>query len=129
MVKLPINFLISDTLSGIPGLRSQTRRDEIVENLGITECGGRRGNYNPGVARGGESKSVEAQQEEARDTSRKARRRLTAEEATAAREKENLRLARERVVQQMEHSSNPRHRKLMQDALADLDEKLQKFQG
>jgi hypothetical protein len=54
---------------------------------------------------------------------------LTAQEAAAAREKENLRLAREQVVQQMEHSSNPRHRKLMQDALADLDEKLQKFQG
>jgi len=72
---------------------------------------------------------VEAQQEEARDTPRTLRRRLTAEEAAAAREKENLRLAREQVVQQMEHSSNPRHRKLMQDALADLDEKLQKFQG
>jgi len=81
------------------------------------------------VARGWESKSVEAQQEEARDTRRTPRRKLTAEEAAAAREKENLRLAREQVVQQMEHSSNPRHRKLMQDALADLDEKLQKFQG
>jgi len=49
---------------------------------------------------------------------------MPAEEAVAFREKENLRLARQRVLQQLESSSNPRHRKVLQDALAALEEKL-----
>jgi len=49
---------------------------------------------------------------------------MTAEEAAAFREKENLRLARQRVLQQLEASPNPRHRKLLEDALAALDQKL-----
>jgi hypothetical protein len=84
-------------------------------------------NYNFLVARGWESKSVEAQQEEAREQSDKGRRKFTPEEAAALREKENLRLARERVLQQIERSSNPRHKKLMEDTLAELDEKLRNF--
>jgi hypothetical protein len=53
---------------------------------------------------------------------------LTAGEAAQWREKENLRLARRRVLQQLETSSNPRHRRLLQDALAALDEKLSPLQ-
>jgi hypothetical protein len=85
------------------------------------------GNYNRLVARGWESKSVEAQQAEASDTSRKSHPRLSLEEAVAVREKENLRLARLRVLRQMEASTNPRHRKLLQDALTDLDERLSRL--
>jgi hypothetical protein len=81
-------------------------------------------NYNDTVARGWESKSVEAQQAEASDKSARRRPAMSAAEAARWREKENLRLARQRVLQQLEVSQNPRHRKLLEDALADLEEKL-----
>jgi hypothetical protein len=76
------------------------------------------------VARGWESKSVEAQQAEADQKPDRTRSPMSAEEAVRWREKENLRLARQRVLQQLEASPNPRHRKLMLEALAHLDEKL-----
>ena len=78
------------------------------------------------MARGWESKSVEAQQAEANDKSANVRPAMSADEAARWREKESLRLARQRVLQQLEVSQNPRHRKLLEDALADLDEKLGK---
>ena len=78
------------------------------------------------MARGWESKSVEAQQAEASDKSSKPRSRMTADEAVRWREKENLRLSRQQVLQQLETSQNPRHRKLLEDTLADLEEKLGK---
>jgi hypothetical protein len=70
---------------------------------------------------------VEAQQAEAGEKKPPARPPLTAEEAARWREIENLRLARQSVLQQMGASPNPRHRKLLDDALADLDEKLKKL--
>lgn len=81
-------------------------------------------NYNGFMARGWESKSVEAQQEEARDKSSPRRPAMSAEEAARWREKESLLLSKKRVLQQLEASANPRHRKLLEEALADLDEKL-----
>jgi hypothetical protein len=78
------------------------------------------------MARGWESKSVEAQQAEASEKSAKPRPPMSREEAARSREKEGLRLSRQTVLQQLEASTNPRHRKLLQDALADLDEKLGK---
>jgi len=69
---------------------------------------------------------VEAQQAEANDKSANVRPAMSADEAARWREKESLRLARQRVLQQLEVSQNPRHRKLLEDALADLDEKLGK---
>jgi hypothetical protein len=78
------------------------------------------------VARGWESKSVEAQQAEASDKTAKPRPPMSADEAACWREKESLRLSRQRVLQQLEVSQNPRYRKLLEDSLADLDEKLKK---
>jgi hypothetical protein len=78
------------------------------------------------VARGWESKSVEAQQAEASDKSAKPHPAMNAEEAARWREKESLRLSRQRVLQQMEVSQNPRHRKLLEEALAALEERLKK---
>jgi hypothetical protein len=78
------------------------------------------------VARGWESKSVEAQQAEASEKSSQRRVPMGAEEAARWREKESLRLSRQRVLQQLEATQNPRHRKLLQDMLADLEEKLRK---
>lgn len=80
-----------------------------------------------GMARGWESKSVEAQQDEARQGVPKSRIKLTREEAARRREHENLRLSRQRVVQQIESSQNPRHRKILEEALAELDQKLGQF--
>lgn len=69
---------------------------------------------------------MEAQQAEADDKASPTRKKMSPEEAAAFRQKENLRLARQRVLEQLERSSNPRHRKLMEEALAHLDEKLGK---
>jgi hypothetical protein len=80
------------------------------------------------VARGWESKSVEAQQAEARDKSVKRRPPMSAEEASLWREKESLRLSRQRVLQQLETSQNPRHRKLLEESLDDLEQKLNKLE-
>ena len=76
------------------------------------------------MARGWESKSVEAQQSEANEKPAQSRPRLTPEDAARARERETLRLSRQRVLQQLERAENPRHRLLLQNELADLDQKL-----
>lgn len=76
------------------------------------------------MARGWESKSVEAQQSEAQEKSAEFRPRLTAEAAANARQRETLRLSRQRVLEQLEKTQNPRHRSLLQNELADLDQKL-----
>lgn len=70
---------------------------------------------------------MEAQQAEAEEKQARTRPPVTPKEAARCREKENLRLARQRVLQQMAASPNPRYRKLMQDSLADLDQKLKKL--
>jgi hypothetical protein len=84
------------------------------------------------VARGWESKSVEAQQAEAigqsNQSTNKRSRKMTAAEANLLREKENLRLARQRVMQQLQVSQNPRHRSVLEQALADLDAKLKSLE-
>jgi hypothetical protein len=49
---------------------------------------------------------------------------MSAQEAARWRERENLRLSRQRVLQELAASQNPRHRKLLEDSLADLDQKL-----
>lgn len=71
---------------------------------------------------------MEAQQAEASDKSAQSRPRMSAEEAARFRETESLRLSRRGVQQQMESSTNPRHRKLLEDALADLDARLAKLE-
>ena len=81
-------------------------------------------NYNEWVARGWESKSVEAQQAEAGEKSAKPRKLMSPGEAARWREMESLRLSRQAVLQQLESSQNPRHRKLLENSLAALDEKL-----
>ena len=78
------------------------------------------------MARGWESKSVEAQQAEAGEKSSQRPAPMGAEEAARWREQESLRLSRQRVLQQLEASQNPRHRELLEDTLADLEAKLRK---
>ncbi len=76
------------------------------------------------MARGWESKSVEAQQAEANEKPAESRPRLTPEAAALVRERETLHLARQRVLQQLEQAVNARHRSLLQSELADLDQRL-----
>jgi len=76
------------------------------------------------MARGWESKSVEAQQAEAGEKTSAPRSRLSPEEAANRRKLEVLRLSRQRIAQQLAIVQNPQHRKMLEDALAELDRKL-----
>lgn len=76
------------------------------------------------MARGWESKSVEAQQAEANNQPSQPRPKLSKEEANREREKEGLRLSRQRILQQLAGTQNARHRKVLEHALSALDEKL-----
>lgn len=81
------------------------------------------------MARGWESKSIEAQQADAVEKPAVSRRKLTPDEANQLREKDNLRLARQRVLQQLETATNARHKKLLEDSLAELEKKLAKLES
>jgi len=80
--------------------------------------------YNFCMARGWESKSVEEQQAEAATTPSPAHPPLTPGQITAQRRKNGLLLSRQHVLQQLEAAQNPRHREILQKALADLDAQL-----
>jgi len=76
------------------------------------------------MARGWESKSVEAQQDEAATKTSPENPRLTREEAARRRASENLRLSLQSVVRQLESAHDERHRAMLEQALADLNRKL-----
>jgi hypothetical protein len=75
------------------------------------------------MARGWESKSVEAQQADAAD-SNEPKQRLTAEQAARLRQLEGVQLSRKRVLQQLETTRDPRLREMLAAALAELDKKI-----
>jgi hypothetical protein len=77
------------------------------------------------MARGWESKSVESQQSDAAEKPSKLRAKMSPEQAAAFRDKERLRLSRQRALEQLETATNPRLRKILEDALSDLGKKLQ----
>jgi hypothetical protein len=79
------------------------------------------------MARGWESKSIEAQQDEASARTTPDKPRLTREAAARLREKENLRLSLQNVVQQLERSSNLRHRAMLEQARSDLERRIQQL--
>ncbi|HVO60220.1 MAG TPA: hypothetical protein VMT53_04760 [Terriglobales bacterium] len=76
------------------------------------------------MARGWESKSVEAQQAEASESRSPKRPPLSAEQKTKLQKREGLLLDRRRVLHQMEGASNERYRSMLERALADLDGKI-----
>jgi len=76
------------------------------------------------MARGWESKAVEAQVEAASESVSKIEKRMTPAELEARQKRESLLLSRSRILQDLRQSKNPRYRKILTDALADLDEKL-----
>jgi hypothetical protein len=75
------------------------------------------------MARGWESKSVEQQQEDASSEAQK-KPLLTPEQLAEQKRRQGLELSRQRVLQQLQLACNPRHRQMLEQALADLDWKL-----
>lgn len=76
------------------------------------------------MARGWESKAIEAQQAEATEARSPRKPLLTAEQKVKLQKKESLLLNRRRIVEQLESASHPQYRTMLQDALAELDRKL-----
>jgi hypothetical protein len=77
------------------------------------------------MARGWESKSVESQMETSQsDREETARKRLAPESAAAQRKKDTLLLARNHLKHQLQASEHPRHRVMIENALADLEKQL-----
>lgn len=79
------------------------------------------------MARGWESKSVEQQMESAQAEPNSSDNTLTNAQKTARREREGLLLARSRVRQQLESSTQQVYRQSLEQALRELDEKIAKL--
>ena len=79
------------------------------------------------MARGWESKSVEAQIETAQTRTAVTGPILTEAQIVLARKRENLLLSRTRVMRELETSSNPRYLSLLDRELKVLDEKLRQL--
>ena len=80
------------------------------------------------MARGWESKSIESQQELARDE-QNSHRQLSDQDKKALREREGLLLSRARVMKQIEASTNERYTKVLREALKELEQKLASSDG
>jgi hypothetical protein len=81
--------------------------------------------YNLAMARGWESKAVEQQMEAAAEDNGHSETSLNPAEIAHKRLRDGLLLSRARVLQQLEAAQNPNHRKMLEQALADLDARLQ----
>ena len=79
------------------------------------------------MARGWESKSVEQQQAEMGDRGKSSRPPLSASVQKNNRERDGLLLSRKRLVQQLHASYRPRHRQLLEQAIAEIDNQLSSF--
>jgi hypothetical protein len=75
------------------------------------------------MARGWESKSVEEQQAEARQESTPPTQ-LTREQIEGRRKRDGFLLSRKRVQAQLNASTNPTHRQMLERALTDLDRQI-----
>lgn len=76
------------------------------------------------MARGWESKSVEAQQEEAVSEEGKERARLSAAQLAARKRREELGLMRKKLEHDLAAATHPRHREMLEKALGDLDRQI-----
>ena len=78
------------------------------------------------MARGWESKSVEDQIQNAEARQPSTGRELTPGEREAAAKRMTLTLSRTRILQDLQLACDPRHRAMLERALADVDEQLRK---
>jgi len=76
------------------------------------------------MARGWESKSVEQQQEVMLERQKTGRAPISPDEQQRQRKREGLLLSRSRLTQQLQAASNPRHRQMLEQAIAELDRQL-----
>jgi hypothetical protein len=79
------------------------------------------------MARGWESKSVEQQQAEMSQRREALRAPISPEDQQRNRRREGLLLSRERLSQQLQDAASPRHRQMLQQAIAELDHQLSSF--
>jgi hypothetical protein len=79
------------------------------------------------MARGWESKSVEQQQEEMSEQRKSIRPPISPEQQQRNRKREGLLLSRKRLAQQLQAAGNPRHRQILEQAIAELDSQLSYF--
>jgi hypothetical protein len=75
------------------------------------------------MARGWESKSIESQQEEASRT-RAPKPALTAEQRALQERRTTLELSRARTADDLNRATAPHHRRMLEQALANIDEQL-----
>lgn len=81
------------------------------------------------MARGWESKSVEAQIESAAGKESAHREpELTPAQLQLLRDRENLELSRTRITRELATSANPRYQQILRKALADLEAKLKRLE-
>jgi hypothetical protein len=80
------------------------------------------------MARGWESKSVEQQQAEMSERRRAVRAPISPDEQQRNRKRESLLLSRKRLAQQLQAAGNPRHRQMLEQAIAELDRQLSSFE-
>jgi hypothetical protein len=85
--------------------------------------------YTLSMARGWESKSVEAQQAEASEGNRPSRPKMTVQQAALKRQIDGLLLSRQRVRQQLAAAQDPRLRQMLEGALDDLEHRLRALQS
>lgn len=76
------------------------------------------------MARGWESKSIEAQQDEASRRSEGTVRAASSQERARQQQRRTLELARARAVADLERATTEAHRAMLLRAIADLDERL-----
>ena len=80
------------------------------------------------MARGWESKSVEQQQEEMSEQQRTISAPISPDEQQRNRKRKSLLLSRKRLTQQLQAAGNPRHRQMLEQAIAELDRQLSSFE-
>ena len=66
-------------------------------------------------------------QQAAASTQAESKQRLTPQQAAQKQERDALGLSRKRVLQQLESAQNPRHRQMLESALAELDSRLERL--
>ena len=76
------------------------------------------------MARGWESKAVEAQQDAAAENRRRRSAPISDEEIRTRTERATLMLARTRALSDLQHACAPAHRAMLEQAIADLDQRL-----
>jgi hypothetical protein len=76
------------------------------------------------MARGWESKWVEQQQEEAKSNQGSKREPSSEQQIAQAQKRKGLELSRSRVLDQLNRAANPRHRQMLEAALAELERQL-----